>query len=124
MICKNIIYISFIFQEQQSTSHNHLHKKTPHSHYHQNLEDLFVQTTPTPKPANHTLVPSTTTETYSNWSPWSRCQNCIHRRMKICTSDSCGDSRVYEERPCSKKRCKRKDRNKEKFHVVHFNKVS
>lgn len=121
-----LLNLMYFFQESQVTLHNHIHKKTPHSHYHQNLEDLFAETTPMPKPANHTIQPVTvtTTEAYSGWSPWSRCQNCIQRRMKICTSETCGDSRIYEERPCNKKRCKRKNRNREKFHVVHLNKVS
>lgn len=113
----------FVLQESQVTSQN-LHKKTPHSHYHQHIEDLFQQTTPSTTFLNVTTELSKSTETYSEWSPWSRCQECIQRRMRICTNHTCGDSRIYEERPCKKKRCKRKARNKEKFHIVHLNEVS
>ncbi|CAH2000051.1 unnamed protein product [Acanthoscelides obtectus] len=52
------------------------------------------------------------------------CMNCFQRRMKLCISDSCQGSRMYEERPCRKKRCKRKSRQKESFHVVHLNENS
>ncbi|CAH2000048.1 unnamed protein product [Acanthoscelides obtectus] len=67
---------------------------------------------------------SNKTEEYTDWTPWSRCMNCFQRRMKLCISDSCQGSRMYEERPCRKKRCKRKSRQKESFHVVHLNEVS
>nr|CAH7721651.1 unnamed protein product [Callosobruchus chinensis] len=50
--------------------------------------------------------------------------NCFQRRMKMCISDSCQGSRMFEERPCRKKRCKRKSRHKESFHVVHINENS
>ncbi|XP_066157891.1 uncharacterized protein [Euwallacea fornicatus] len=62
-----------------------------------------------------------TPPSYSEWTKWSRCQDCLQRRMKICLNDHC-ESRMYEERECHKKRCKRKRRKTiSSFNVVHLN---
>lgn len=45
---------------------------------------------------------------FSKWSPWSRCEDCKQRRMKKCISPKCKHSRLYEERPCPRPRCKRR----------------
>ncbi|XP_060517694.1 plasminogen-like [Cylas formicarius] len=58
---------------------------------------------------------------YSDWSKWSRCHDCLQRRIKNCVNPSCHNSRLFEERECHKKRCKRKVRKKIEFHVVHLN---
>lgn len=60
---------------------------------------------------------------YSKWSAWSRCVNCYQRRMKKCLSLNCFDSRIYEERPCPKKRCRRKFRHQHKAHIIHLDAV-
>ncbi|CAG9814512.1 unnamed protein product [Phaedon cochleariae] len=65
-----------------------------------------------------------TSEAFSEWTSWSRCQDCIQRRMKVCISIACYGSRMYEERPCQKKRCKRKRKMKETFNIVHLNESS
>ncbi|CAH1130522.1 unnamed protein product [Ceutorhynchus assimilis] len=58
---------------------------------------------------------------YTIWSKWSRCIDCLQRRIKTCISPSCHNSRMYEERECHKKRCRRKKKKKISFHVVHLN---
>jgi hypothetical protein len=60
---------------------------------------------------------------FTPWSQWSRCVDCLQRRMKKCVSPKCEDSRIYEEKPCGKKRCKRKARQKNQFRVVHLDEV-
>lgn len=58
---------------------------------------------------------------FTKWSPWSRCEDCLQRRMKKCISPKCKQSKMYEKRPCSKKRCKRKLRKQledDDFHLV------
>ncbi|XP_074040569.1 plasminogen isoform X1 [Leptinotarsa decemlineata] len=61
---------------------------------------------------------------YTDWSSWTRCTDCIQRRTKHCISRHCFGSTMYEERPCNKKRCKRKAKQKDKFHIVHLNESS
>ncbi|KAJ8935047.1 hypothetical protein NQ318_004508 [Aromia moschata] len=61
---------------------------------------------------------------FTRWSSWSRCIDCFQRRMKTCISYKCHGSRMYEERPCDKRRCKRKSRQKSEFHIVHLNENS
>ncbi|CAG9864734.1 unnamed protein product [Phyllotreta striolata] len=62
---------------------------------------------------------------YTDWSFWSRCSDCIQRRMKECIDDrSCAGSRIYEEKPCQKARCRRKFKRKDDFQIVHLNKSS
>ncbi|KAJ8975917.1 hypothetical protein NQ317_007760 [Molorchus minor] len=63
-------------------------------------------------------------EEFTNWSTWSRCMDCIQRRMRLCISNKCQGSRIYEEKPCDKRRCKRKSRQKDEFHIVHLNEDS
>lgn len=63
------------------------------------------------------------TASFTKWSAWTRCENCYQMRMKICLEAKCRNSRIYEERPCDKKRCKRKARQKAKFNVVHLYQV-
>lgn len=58
---------------------------------------------------------------YTKWSQWSRCEHCYQVRMKECLVEKCKHSKVYEERPCDKKRCRRKARQKPKFNIVHLN---
>lgn len=58
---------------------------------------------------------------YTEWTKWSRCLDCMQRRVKTCISPNCHSSRMYEERECHKKRCKRKTKKKISFHVVHLN---
>ncbi|XP_076269901.1 uncharacterized protein LOC143202327 isoform X2 [Rhynchophorus ferrugineus] len=58
---------------------------------------------------------------YTEWTKWTRCIDCMQRRMKTCISPSCRNSRMYEERECPKKRCRRKIKKKIDFHVVHVN---
>ncbi|KAJ8958387.1 hypothetical protein NQ314_006409 [Rhamnusium bicolor] len=65
-----------------------------------------------------------TQDKYTEWSPWSRCIDCFQRRMKECISYKCQGSRMYEERPCAKRRCKRKSKQKKEFHIVHLNENS
>lgn len=60
---------------------------------------------------------------YTKWSQWSRCENCYQVRMKECLVAKCKHSKIYEERRCDKKRCKRKARQKLKFNIVHLNQV-
>ncbi|KAF5306627.1 hypothetical protein FQA39_LY08816 [Lamprigera yunnana] len=45
---------------------------------------------------------------YTKWSSWSRCEGCLQRRTKKCVNPKCRKSRMYEERPCPKPRCKRR----------------
>lgn len=61
---------------------------------------------------------------YSDWTFWSRCTKCLQRRMKECLREGCEGHRIYEERPCDKKRCKRKFRQRDDFKIVHLNKNS
>lgn len=64
---------------------------------------------------------NTTTLIYSNWSPWSRCEDCLQTRMKKCISPKCKYTRYLEEKSCSKKRCVRKTNlkaSKKDLHVV------
>ncbi|XP_072383641.1 plasminogen [Diabrotica undecimpunctata] len=88
------------------------------NHHHENwtkdsdLDSMFFET-PRHYYNNHT-------QEYSDWSFWSRCSHCLQRRMKECISPACDGSRIYEERPCNKKRCKRKNKQKEKFQIVHL----
>lgn len=60
---------------------------------------------------------------YSKWTKWSRCIDCLQRRMKSCIDPSCHNSRMYEERECHKKRCSRKRRKliSTEFNIVHLN---
>lgn len=60
---------------------------------------------------------------YTKWSHWSRCENCYQVRMKECLVAKCKHSKTYEERPCDKKRCRRKARQKPKFNIVHIDQV-
>ncbi|KAK5645620.1 hypothetical protein RI129_004084 [Pyrocoelia pectoralis] len=59
---------------------------------------------------------------FTKWSPWSRCEDCLQRRMKKCISPKCKQSKMYEERPCPKKRCKRRRRGKidGDFRIIHI----
>lgn len=68
-------------------------------------------------------IKSNQNSTYSKWSQWSRCEHCYQVRLKECLVAKCKHSKVYEERPCDKKRCKRKARQKPKFNIVHLNQV-
>jgi hypothetical protein len=72
------------------------------------------------------LLPEAANRTglFTPWSQWSRCVDCLQRRMKKCVSPKCEDSRIYEEKPCGKKRCKRKARQKNQFRVVHLDEDS
>lgn len=60
---------------------------------------------------------------FTKWSQWSRCQDCFQLRIKQCVGVKCKDSKIYEERPCEKKRCKRKTRQKENFRIVQLKQV-
>ncbi|KAL1514106.1 hypothetical protein ABEB36_003423 [Hypothenemus hampei] len=64
---------------------------------------------------------SATENSYTEWSKWGRCINCLQRRMKVCIHHKCHNSRMYEERECHKKRCKRKKKKLIAFHIVHTN---
>ncbi|KAF5273572.1 hypothetical protein FQR65_LT04570 [Abscondita terminalis] len=59
---------------------------------------------------------------YTKWSHWSRCEDCLQRRMKKCISSKCKNSKMYEERPCPRPRCKRRRRGRfdDDFKVVHL----
>ncbi|XP_063917963.1 vitamin K-dependent protein C [Zophobas morio] len=91
-------------QSKQST--NHL----------QSLEDIPEDTFP--------ATSTNQTKLYTPWSPWTRCMDCVQRRVKTCVSPQCEDSRIYEEKPCGKKRCRRKARQKSQFNIVHLDKDS
>ncbi|XP_050302769.1 acrosin [Anthonomus grandis grandis] len=59
---------------------------------------------------------------YTEWSEWSRCVDCLQRRIKSCISPNCHNSRLFEERECHKKRCRRKRKKMiPDFHIVHLN---
>lgn len=73
--------------------------------------------------ANITQESTLRNSSYTKWSVWSRCENCYRVRMKECLVPKCKHSKIYEERPCDKKRCKRKGRQKPKFNIVHLNQV-
>lgn len=66
---------------------------------------------------------SSLTPQFTKWSQWSRCEDCLQLRIKKCVDAKCKGSTIYEERPCNKKRCKRKVRQKEKFQVVQLKQV-
>lgn len=72
-------------------------------------------------------VRNSTTLIYSNWSPWSRCEDCLQTRMKKCISPKCRDNRYLEEKSCTKKRCVRKNNlksSRNELHVVREIQVS
>lgn len=69
------------------------------------------------------IISSSRNSSYSKWSQWSRCEHCYQVRLKECLVAKCRHSKVYEERLCDKKRCKRKARQKPKFNIVHLNQV-
>lgn len=57
---------------------------------------------------------------YTSWSKWSKCKNCMQKRIKYCIANKCRESRITEERPCDRKRCDRKLRTKvyDKMNVI------
>uniref|UniRef100_A0A1Y1KKA9 limulus clotting factor C n=2 Tax=Photinus pyralis TaxID=7054 RepID=A0A1Y1KKA9_PHOPY len=58
---------------------------------------------------------------FTKWSPWSRCEDCLQRRMKKCISPKCKQSKLYEERPCPRRRCQRRRRGQVNgdFRIIH-----
>ncbi|CAH1105846.1 unnamed protein product [Psylliodes chrysocephalus] len=98
-----------------------LNDKSTKNLHHNTSYDLQIESTLSP--LNHSKHKDSTPE-YTDWSFWSRCSNCLQRRMKECINYSCRGSRIYEERSCNKKRCKRKSRQKDHFQIVHLDKNS
>ncbi|CAH0556970.1 unnamed protein product [Brassicogethes aeneus] len=76
--------------------------------------------------ATQTVSSNGTLPVFSSWSAWSRCMNCMQRRIRTCVKPSLCElnSRTYEERTCNSSRCKRKLWKREDFRIVHLNKKS
>lgn len=54
---------------------------------------------------------------WSEWSSWSKCHRCVQKRIKICQLPSCKNMKMYQERSCGKKRCRRKIRHEKEMRV-------
>nr|XP_022909959.1 plasminogen [Onthophagus taurus] len=66
------------------------------------------------------IDPDRNTSIYWNWSPWTRCENCMQSRFKKCKNKSCDGKKIFEEKFCKKKRCTRKKHMLKSYYDMHI----